>query len=206
MDDPVERQNSMQRLFVLQAQVNNGQNLEEIEKLTDDSPYKDDDPGKALKTAKAEASNKQSMNETQLELAKVIELRKKQQEELEQAKQQIQQIKERSANTVRDGKPQVEEDETEYEYEYDSETQGNNYESSANQLPSFEELKKGSAAAVATAPIKLFAEKDVSSKLSANTKLSADAQFVESNVVSVSATTTQPAQIVTYGAPVSNSQ
>ena len=146
------------------------------------------------------------MNETQLELAKVIELRKKQQEELEQAKQQIQQIKERSANTVRDGKPQVEEDETEYEYEYDSETQGNNYESSANQLPSFEELKKGSAAAVATAPIKLFAEKDVSSKPSANTKLSADAQFAQSSVVSVSATTTQPAQIVTYGAPMSNSQ
>ena len=44
--------------------MNNGQNLEEIEKLTDDLPYKDDDPGKALKTAKAEASNKQSMNET----------------------------------------------------------------------------------------------------------------------------------------------
>ena len=64
MDDPVERQNSMQRLFVLQAQVNNGQNLEEIEKLNQDSPYKEDDPSKALKTAKAEASNKQSMNET----------------------------------------------------------------------------------------------------------------------------------------------
>ena len=48
MDDPIERQNAMQRLFVLQAQANIGQNLEEIEKLTDDLPYKVEDPAKAL--------------------------------------------------------------------------------------------------------------------------------------------------------------
>ena len=52
MDDPVERESAMSRLFVLQSQVNKGQNLEEIEKLTHDLPYKIDDPVKALKSAK----------------------------------------------------------------------------------------------------------------------------------------------------------
>ena len=73
-------------------------------------------PKKAVEMAKKEAAAKQEINMTQIELAQVVEMRRRQEEELQQAMIKLDEIK-RGVKCNR-----VDKEDSDYEYEYDSET------------------------------------------------------------------------------------
>ena len=132
MDDPIQRETALSHLFTLQSQVNKGRNLDEIENLEKPdytpeivaSKFKEKD--EQLQPAQKINLNfgikeDVEMNDTKKELAKVIEMRIQQLEELDRAMKQIREIKERGRSsqgvtTAKKAEQICAEEEDEYEY------------------------------------------------------------------------------------------
>ena len=90
----------MTRLQVLQGKLNQGESLEVVEALTKALPLSGaESPKVALERAKQEAFAREQINSTQAELARVAEMKKKQQEELELAKSKIEELKNRKSSS-----------------------------------------------------------------------------------------------------------
>lgn len=77
MENPVEREKAMSRLQVLQADLNKGESLSAIEELGGIDKQDSGSPTNALQNIMKNANNKVEINSTQIELAKVAEMKQK---------------------------------------------------------------------------------------------------------------------------------